>query len=295
MDNNKSFIQVEINFDKEDRYGDTYRQHLTSTGVELMGVEFGFIPQKPVNEKIDVNAKLLYDRIDYSPLICGAEFLIKEGGHRAVGQGKVITVGGFNFAGFPMFSEYLRYKFAGERKQAIDKLHYFIEAVYKDKNLLSSFCNYLCKVLDILQYRQCELGTQYHGHWFNEPLKWMLFDFLSPLIKEESCSFEYKKWFCLYARSKRFEVNFNMDFCEQLLKTCDYKDKLLVSYYISDWEERLYFAVHEFPIGYLGDKNPENDLEKIVELRRIDCICFGKEKSDLLLDVEKEIRNYFKL
>ena len=291
-----NYIKAEISFDKEKRYRDNYYPHLVSIGFQefFLDVHFDWLPEIPVKGKFVATVRLL-NTIDYSRFICGAEFLIKEG-IRTVGSGKVISVNEHNFLEYPLFCGYLSDKFSGNRKQAIDKLHYFTEDLNKDENMLSSFCVYLCTVLDALQYGQQQYFTDYSGHWFNDVLKKTLYDFLAPLIKNPNCEFEYKKWYCLYARDVKLD-NYNniMELCKQTILQNGYKDKALVYYYVHNQISGLDFAIHELPFGYLGDDENE-DLELIQELKRILKICYGTDEdfSKELSHIEKEIRDYMK-
>lgn len=299
MQLDKSYIKVEMIFDHVKHFGNAYRPHLVPLDFqhELLGVQFDWFPEQTVKEIFVATARLLYDGVDYSTLINGTEFFVREGTAN-VGKGKVLIVSDFDFADYPMFLGYLQDKFSGNRKSAVDKLHSFIESISKDKNAQLNFCVYLCKLLDILQFRHIGYHSITCRHWFNEPIKDLLFNCFSPLVKEQACDFDYLKWYCLYARKLKGHESYNEIYilCKQLLEQCNYKDKALVSFYVQTQISDLDYAIHELPGVYLGDDDANKDLELVNELRKILKIGYGTDEhfSDRLSNIEKEIKGYVK-
>ena len=69
----------------------TYRPHIViKETTEYLGIQFLNLDEMPLGEEFLSDIKLLYDGIDYSALIVGTVFEIKEGAH-VVGEGVVIS------------------------------------------------------------------------------------------------------------------------------------------------------------------------------------------------------------
>ena len=72
-------------------FGTAYRPHLVVKGTtEYLGVQFTNIDKVSFGEEILSGVELLYDGVDYSALVIGAAFEIREGTH-IVGEGVVIS------------------------------------------------------------------------------------------------------------------------------------------------------------------------------------------------------------
>lgn len=76
---------------KNPPYGEVYRPHFVIKGTsEYLGIQFIKLEEKPFDTKILCKIKTLYDGIDYSGLVSGISFEIKEGAH-TVGDGIVVS------------------------------------------------------------------------------------------------------------------------------------------------------------------------------------------------------------
>lgn len=87
---------VEIKFYSDDkRYlpSFNYRPHFVINGSDYyMGVSFTeFLEAPAFDRNINAKVKFIYDRIDYSSLIVGMQFEVREGA-KTVGIGKVIEL-----------------------------------------------------------------------------------------------------------------------------------------------------------------------------------------------------------
>ena len=72
-------------------YGTAYRPHLViKEKEEYLGIQFENLEKAPYGEHILRDIKLLYDGVDYSNLVSGTAFYIKEGAN-TVGEGIVIS------------------------------------------------------------------------------------------------------------------------------------------------------------------------------------------------------------
>jgi hypothetical protein len=72
-------------------YGKTYRPHFVIKGTEeYFGIQFAELPNRPLGERITTEAHFLfYGFVDYSKLVRGVEFEIREG-RNIVGYGIVL-------------------------------------------------------------------------------------------------------------------------------------------------------------------------------------------------------------
>ena len=70
-------------------YGTTYRPHFViKESSEYLGIQFESLEKASYGEHILCDIKLLYDGVDYSNLVSGVVFEIREGPH-TVGEGVV--------------------------------------------------------------------------------------------------------------------------------------------------------------------------------------------------------------
>ena len=76
---------------KKPPFGTTYRPHFVIKGTsEYLGVQFVNLDESPFEKEMLSNVKLLYEGVDYSALVTGTVFEIREGAH-TVGEGIVIS------------------------------------------------------------------------------------------------------------------------------------------------------------------------------------------------------------
>ena len=71
-------------------FGTTYCPHFVVKGTtEYLGIRFANLDDVPFGKETLSDVELLYDGVDYSALVKGAAFEIREGAH-TVGEGVVI-------------------------------------------------------------------------------------------------------------------------------------------------------------------------------------------------------------
>ena len=71
-------------------FGTTYRPHFVVKGTtEYLGIQFTKLDIVPFEEETLGDVDLLYDGVDYSALVKGVTFEIREGSH-VVGEGIVV-------------------------------------------------------------------------------------------------------------------------------------------------------------------------------------------------------------
>ena len=75
----------------EPPFGMAYRPHFVIKGTEeYLGIQFRNLKNAPYGEHIKCDIELLYEGVNYSRLITGVEFEIREGPH-VVGEDVVIS------------------------------------------------------------------------------------------------------------------------------------------------------------------------------------------------------------